>query len=47
MGSLVGAVVAGVVGVLLAVGTTVTLVQLNADQKPDPVTKPLIVYGER
>ena len=46
MSSLVAALVAGVVGALLAVGTSVTVVQL-ASQKPDPVQKPLIVYGSR
>ncbi len=47
MGSnVVSAVVAGVVGVLVAVGTSVTLVQLQS-QTPDPVEKPLVVYGDR
>lgn len=44
--SLVAAVVAAVVGLLLAVGTSVTLVQISAE-KPDPVNEPLIVYGNR
>jgi hypothetical protein len=44
--SLVAAVVAAVVGLLLAVGTSVTLVQLAAE-KPDPIDTPLVVYGER
>jgi hypothetical protein len=44
--SLVGAVVAAAVGLLLAVGTSVTLVQL-ADETPKPVTEPLVVYGNR
>jgi|GEM_PF-2274434 type III secretory pathway component EscS len=47
MGStVVAAVVAGVVGLLVAVGTSVTLVQLQT-QTPDPVDKPLVVYGNR
>ena len=44
--SLVAAVVAAVVGLVLAVGTSVTLVQLSAE-KPPPITEPLIVYGSR
>jgi len=44
--SLVAAVVAAVVGLLLAVGTSVTLVQLSS-AKPDPVNEPLVVYGNR
>lgn len=46
MGSLVGAVVAGVVAVGLAVGTAFGLVTAQS-QTPDPVDKPLVVYGER
>ena len=47
MGStVVATVVAGVVGLLVAVGTSVTLVQLQS-QTPDPVDKPLVVYGNR
>jgi len=42
----VGAVVAVVVGIVIAVGTSITLVQLQS-QTPDPVDKPLVVYGER
>lgn len=44
--SLVAAVVAAVVGLVLAVGTSVTLVQISAE-KPPPVNEPLIVYGSR
>jgi hypothetical protein len=46
MSSLVAAIVAAVVGALFAVATSVTVVQL-ASEKPDPVQKPLIVYGAR
>lgn len=47
MGSTVlGAVVAAVVGFIVAVGTSVTLVQLQT-QTPDPVNSPLVVYGDR
>jgi hypothetical protein len=46
MSSLVAAIVSVVVGALVAVGTSVTVVQI-ASQKPDPVDKPLIVYGRR
>jgi hypothetical protein len=46
MPTVVSAVVAGVVGLLIAVGTSVTLVQLQS-QTPDPVDKPLVVYGDR
>lgn len=46
MSSLIAAIIAGVVGLLVAVGTSVTVVQL-ASQKPDPVQKPLVVYGDR
>jgi hypothetical protein len=41
-----GAVVAAVVGIVLAVGTSLTLVQLST-ATPDPVDKPLVVYGDR
>ena len=44
--SLVAAVVAAVVGLLIALGTSVTLVQI-ASEKPDPVNEPLVVYGNR
>ena len=46
MGSLVGAVIAGVVAVALAVGAAFGLVS-SQSQTPDPVDKPLVVYGER
>ena len=39
-------VVALVVGVVLAVGSLVSLVQ-TATQDPDPVSQDLVVYGER
>ena len=45
MSAAAGAVVALVVGVLLAAGTAVAVVQL-AGAKPDPVQKPVIVYGQ-
>jgi hypothetical protein len=45
--SLIGAAAAAVVGLLLAVAGTFTVVQLSADAKPDPVDKPLVVYGNR
>ena len=44
--SLVAAVAAALVGLVLAVGTSVTLVQVSTE-KPPPVTSPLIVYGSR
>jgi hypothetical protein len=44
--TVVGAVVAAVVGLLVAVGTSVTLVQLGSET-PAPVDKPLVVYGDR
>jgi hypothetical protein len=47
MSSLVAAIVAVVVGAIIAVGTSVTVVQLASSHKPDPVQKPLIVYGSR
>ena len=43
---MVGAVIAGVVAVALAVGTAFGLVT-SQSQTPDPVDKPLVVYGER
>jgi hypothetical protein len=46
MPPVVSVVVAGIVGLLIAVGTSVTLVQLQS-QTPDPVDKPLVVYGDR
>jgi hypothetical protein len=46
MGPLVGVVVAGVVAAALALGTAFGLVS-TATQTPDPVQKPLVVYGER
>jgi hypothetical protein len=46
MGSIVGLVIAGVVAVVLAVGTAFGLVT-SQSQTPDPVDKPLVVYGER
>ena len=46
MGSLMGAVIAGVLAVALAVGTAFGLVS-SQNQTPDPVDKPLVVYGER
>lgn len=44
--TVLGAVIAGVVGLLVAVGTSITLVQLQT-QTPDPVDAPLVVYGNR
>ena len=44
MTTAVGAIIALIVGALLAVGTAVSVVQL-ATAKPDPVNKPVIVYG--
>ena len=44
--SVVAALVAAVVGLVLAVGTSVTLVQISSE-KPPPITEPLIVYGSR
>lgn len=40
-----GAIIALVVGALLAAGTAVAVVQL-ASAKPDPVQKPVVVYGQ-
>jgi hypothetical protein len=45
MSSGLGTVVAVVVGALIAVGGAVGLV--SAQGSPDPVNKPLVVYGER
>lgn len=41
--TLVAAMVAG----LLAVGTAFGIVTTVSNAKPDPVNKPLVVYGER
>lgn len=41
--TLIAAVVAG----LLAVGTAFGIVSTVSETKPDPVNKPLVVYGER
>jgi tetrahydromethanopterin S-methyltransferase subunit E len=46
MGSLVGVVVAGVVAAALAVGTAFGIVA-SQSATPDPVDKPLVVYGDR
>ena len=46
MGPLVGLVLAAVVAAVLAFGTAFGIVS-TASQTPDPVDKPLIVYGER
>lgn len=46
MSSLVGLLVAGVVAAGVALGTVFGIVS-TASQTPDPVDKPLIVYGER
>jgi hypothetical protein len=47
MGStVVGALIAALVGLLVAVGTSVSLVEMQT-QTPDPVDKPLVVYGDR
>lgn len=40
-----GAIIALVVGAILAAGTAVAVVQL-AGAKPDPVQKPVVVYGQ-
>jgi hypothetical protein len=45
MTPLIATVVAAVVGIAIAVGSSVAVVQVAA-KKPDPVTKPLIVYGK-
>jgi hypothetical protein len=42
----VGVVAAAVVAAALALGTAFGLVS-TATQTPDPVEKPLVVYGER
>jgi hypothetical protein len=44
--TVLGAVIAGIVGLLVAFGTSVTLVLL-ATGTPDPVDTPLVVYGDR
>jgi uncharacterized protein (DUF2062 family) len=44
MTPIIGVLVAAVVGIAIAVGSSVAVVQV-ATQKPDPVTKPIIVYG--
>jgi hypothetical protein len=46
MGPMLGAVIAGVAALALAVGTAFGLVS-SQSQTPDPVDKPLVVYGER
>ena len=46
MNALAGVVVAAVVAAVLAVGTAVGIVT-SASSTPDPVDKPLVVYGER
>ena len=46
MGSVVSVIVAAVVAAGVAVGTTFGFVSMNS-ATPEPVDKPLIVYGER
>lgn len=43
----VGALVAVVIGAVIAVSTVIALVQVANGNKPEPVSKPLIVYGVR
>ena len=44
MTTLVAILVAAVIGVALAIGSSVAVVQV-ATSKPDPVTRPVVVYG--
>lgn len=46
MGSLTSVVVAGFVAAVVAFGTVYGVVS-TASSTPDPVQKPLVVYGER
>jgi hypothetical protein len=41
------AIVSALVGALLAVTVTVGAVNVAASERPEPVQKPLIQYGER